>query len=58
VDISKRGELKEAIRILLTEYYDPMYKYGQNKYGKFILSIESDNIEDISEKIVGFIDKY
>ncbi|ACV63865.1 tRNA 2-selenouridine synthase [Desulfofarcimen acetoxidans DSM 771] len=39
-------KIKEFIGYLLTEYYDPLYKYPQGPSDKYLLSINSDNIND------------
>ncbi|SJZ88429.1 tRNA 2-selenouridine(34) synthase MnmH [Selenihalanaerobacter shriftii] len=58
VKIAKEGKLKEVVKILLTEYYDPMYKYSQDKWGSFALEIESDNLQKIAKDIIKFMKNY
>ncbi|MGM0369575.1 MAG: tRNA 2-selenouridine(34) synthase MnmH [Bacillota bacterium] len=54
VDYCKNGELKEVIKILLTKYYDPLYKHSQQQHDKFSLVIEEDDLDQVKEEIIEF----
>ncbi|WP_127016040.1 tRNA 2-selenouridine(34) synthase MnmH [Anoxybacter fermentans] len=49
-----KGDLKFVVRVLLTEYYDPLYKYSQDKYDQFVLVVDADDLQ----KAVNEIDKF
>ena len=56
IKLCKNGELREVVKILLQDYYDPMYKYSQDQLEKFDLIINSDDIEEMAEELLDFID--
>jgi len=58
VNYAKEEQLKEVIRILLTEYYDPMYKYSQEQWGDFSLTIKSDELQEITVEIIEYINDF
>lgn len=55
IKLCKNGQLREVIKILLQDYYDPMYKYSQDQFDKFARIINSDDIEEIADRILDFI---
>ncbi len=58
VELLTQNNLHEAAKILLTEYYDPLYQNMLIKF-QFAFEINSDNeqkaVEEIEEKIISFI---
>lgn len=58
IRLSKAGELKKTIKILLTEYYDPLYEYSQCQHDSFDLQIESDDLTKVTGRISDFIADY
>ncbi len=54
----QKGELKAVIEILLINYYDPLYKYSQNDFEDFNLTIKEDELDIISSLIEEFIYNY
>ncbi len=55
INLCKQGRFQELVKILLTDYYDPLYKYSQDKFESFALEINSDSMEQIKNKIVEFV---
>lgn len=58
IKLSKAGELKQVIKTLLTEYYDPLYEYSQRQHDSFALRIEADELTGITDRIIDFIESY
>ena len=54
----KNRELKSVIKILLSHYYDPLYKNKQKKQNDYSLKIKSDNLNYIQNKIINFISEF
>ena len=50
----QQGNLKKVIEILLTKYYDPMYKHSQKQHDDFSLVLEEDNLDKVTTKIMNF----
>lgn len=49
------GRLKKVIEILLKNYYDPLYRYQQKKQDDFALTISSDDIEIIRDRLIRYL---
>ncbi|MBM7623407.1 tRNA 2-selenouridine(34) synthase MnmH [Sporohalobacter salinus] len=58
VKLSKAGKLKQVIKTLLTKYYDPLYEYSQSQHDNFVLRIDSDDLPEINDRIIDFIESY
>lgn len=52
LELAKNAEFKELTKILLEEYYDPMYEHSQNKVNNYKAAINANNIEFAAQKIV------
>ncbi|MGM0498607.1 MAG: tRNA 2-selenouridine(34) synthase MnmH [Bacillota bacterium] len=52
LELAKNAEFKELTKILLEEYYDPMYEHSQNKVNNYKAEINANNIEFAAQKIV------
>jgi tRNA 2-selenouridine synthase len=52
LELAKKAEFKELTKILLEEYYDPMYEHSQNKINNYKAQINADNIRHAAQKIV------
>jgi tRNA 2-selenouridine synthase len=52
LELAKKGEFKKLTKILLEEYYDPMYEHSQNKVNNYKAEINANNIEFAAQKIV------
>lgn len=51
----KSGQLAEAVEILLTDYYDPLYKYPDKADPDYDLSVDTTDIELSVKKIRDFV---
>lgn len=56
LELAKKAEFKKLTKILLEEYYDPMYEHSQNKINNYKAEISAENIENAAEKIVKLYD--
>jgi len=56
VDNCRAGKLKKVIEILLTKYYDPLYKHSQDQHDRFSLVIEEDDLDKTTEQISQFVE--
>ena len=54
VQYCKDGELKKVIKLLLTKYYDPLYKHSQKQHNDFVLTIKEDDLTKVTSKIIDF----
>ncbi|MCK8827670.1 tRNA 2-selenouridine(34) synthase MnmH [Natroniella acetigena] len=52
VNHCQAGELEKVVKILLTKYYDPLYKYSQDQLNGFSLIIEDDNLNKITDQLI------
>lgn len=52
IKLTKDGEFRKLIKILLENYYDPMYEHSQKKVDHYKLKINAENIKRAAEKIV------
>ena len=52
LELAKKGEFKKLTKILLEEYYDPMYEHSQNKINNYKAKIIADDIENAAQEIV------
>lgn len=48
-------EWEKAVRILLTDYYDPLYKQGDKKYSSFNLIVDGENLSLAARKIKDYL---
>jgi len=53
LELSKKGEFKELTKILLEEYYDPMYEHSQKKVDNYRAKIKAEKIKNAAREIVG-----
>lgn len=54
VDNIKEKNYQYVIQYLMTEYYDPMYKYSIDKIQKYDLIINYNNIQTAIEELINF----
>jgi tRNA 2-selenouridine synthase len=52
LELAKKAEFKKLTKILLEEYYDPMYEHSQNKIDNYKEEIIAENIENAAQKIL------
>ena len=52
LELAKKGEFKDLTKILLEEYYDPMYEHSQNKINNYKAEISAENIKNTAQKII------
>jgi tRNA 2-selenouridine synthase len=52
LELAKKAEFKELTKILLEEYYDPMYEHSQNKINTYKAEINAESIKNAAQKIV------
>ena len=52
LDLAEAAKFKELTKILLEEYYDPMYEHSQKKVDTYRAEIDAENIEKAAEKII------
>jgi len=52
LELAKKAEFKELTKILLEEYYDPMYEHSQNKINTYRAEINAENIKNAAQKII------
>ena len=48
-------KIKEFVECLLTEYYDPLYKYPEGPSDKYLLSVNSNNVDEAVVAVRNFI---
>lgn len=56
IDLIKNKDYKEVIRILIYEYYDPIYKYSIDKY-RYLEVLNSDDIDNVVNLILNIYDE-
>lgn len=52
----EEDDIEELIKVLMIEYYDPMYKKGENKY-KYEITVDANSIEFACDTIEDWIKK-
>jgi len=52
LELAKKAEFKTLTKILLEEYYDPMYEHSQNKINNYKAEINAENIKNAAQKII------
>jgi tRNA 2-selenouridine synthase len=52
LELAKKAEFKKLTKILLEEYYDPMYEHSQKKVDNYKAEIKAENIEKAAQKII------
>ncbi len=52
LNLAEAAKFKELTKILLEEYYDPMYEHSQKKVDNYRAEIDAENIEKAAEEIV------
>lgn len=52
LELAKNAKFKELTKILLEEYYDPMYEHSQKKVETYRAEIKAENIKNAAEEIV------
>lgn len=55
MDKLTEGDLLHVTRVLLAEYYDPMYQHSQDKYSRFVLEVDADDLEQAVREIDQFL---
>ena len=56
VNLIDNGHYSEAVTILLTDYYDPLYLHSLNKIN-FDHEINNDNLNNAKKKLIKFLEK-
>lgn len=56
INLVKNNNYKEVIKILINQYYDPLYKYSIDKY-EYIDILNSDDIDKIVNLLVNIYDE-
>jgi tRNA 2-selenouridine synthase len=54
-ELAGSGRLDEAVKILLLEYYDPMYQRGIEKLRPYGLEVDSDDLAEAVERLKAFV---
>ncbi|MGM0548184.1 MAG: tRNA 2-selenouridine(34) synthase MnmH [Bacillota bacterium] len=54
LDLAEKSNFKKLTKILLAEYYDPMYEHSQAKIDNYKIKIEAENIKHAAQEIVNF----
>lgn len=52
LDLAESSNFKKLTKILLAEYYDPMYEHSQAKIDNYKIKIEAENIKQAAQKII------
>lgn len=52
LELAEKAEFKELTKILLEEYYDPMYEHSQKKVDTYKAEINAEDIKKAAEEIV------
>jgi tRNA 2-selenouridine synthase len=52
LELAEAAKFKELTKLLLEEYYDPMYEHSQKKIDNYKAEIKAINIKNAAEKIV------
>ncbi|MFP4022129.1 MAG: tRNA 2-selenouridine(34) synthase MnmH [Halanaerobium sp.] len=52
LELAEAAEFKELTKILLEEYYDPMYEHSQKKVDNYRAEIKAENIKEAARRIV------
>ncbi len=52
LELAKKGEFKKLTKILLEDYYDPMYEHSQKKINNYKAEIQAENIQYAARKIL------
>ncbi|RCW57433.1 tRNA 2-selenouridine(34) synthase MnmH [Halanaerobium sp. ST460_2HS_T2] len=52
IELTEKSSFKELTRVLLEEYYDPMYRHSQNKINNYQAIIKAENIKNAARKII------
>ena len=52
LELAEEAEFKKLTKILLKEYYDPMYEHSQNKIDNYQAKIKAENIKKAAQKIM------
>lgn len=53
LELAEKAEFKALTKILLEEYYDPMYEHSQKKVNNYKAKINAEKIKEAAQKIVG-----
>lgn len=51
------GNIHEVVRVLLVDYYDPLYGYENSSRTEYDLVVDADNIEQAANLILNFINQ-
>ncbi|MDR1702912.1 MAG: tRNA 2-selenouridine(34) synthase MnmH [Sporomusaceae bacterium] len=57
LNLLKQDNIKEAVKILLTDYYDPLYGYETGNKFEFAKCIEADDLEKAAKMIADYLDE-
>ncbi len=52
LELAEKAEFKDLTKILLKEYYDPMYEHSQNKVNNYRAEIKAEDIKKAAQEIV------
>lgn len=51
----KQGQIREVVRTLLVDYYDPIYGYESSDAANYDLTVNADSIEQATEIIIQYL---
>ena len=54
----KAGKVRDVVKVLLVEYYDPMYGYGQSDAAIYDLEVNADDIEQATKVIIQYLQQF
>lgn len=54
LDLAKKSSFKKLTKIILEEYYDPMYEHSQNKINNYKLKLNAENIKQTAKTIINY----
>ena len=52
IELAEEAKFKKLTKILLEEYYDPMYEHSQNKVDNYKAEIKAENIKAAAQEII------
>lgn len=55
IDDFNKGNVHNVVKILLSDYYDPLYGYERANNKQFDLAVCCNNLDDASDKIIAFL---
>lgn len=52
------GNVRSVVKVLLDEYYDPVYGYGKSDPSMYDLEVNTDDIEQATEMIIQYLQQF